>query len=155
MRLTRYTDYSLRMLIHLGLRQDRLCSIREVAEAYGISENHLMKVAHQLGLHGFVRTVRGRGGGLALARPAADIRVGEVVRRTEEDMALVECFSPEGTCPIAGVCTLQATLGEALEAFMAVLDRYTLADMLVPSGPMAARLGLALPAEPVSEPSLS
>ncbi|HYC05229.1 MAG TPA: Rrf2 family transcriptional regulator [Azospirillaceae bacterium] len=159
MRLTVQTDYSLRVLLYLGLRPDRLCSIREIAGAYGISENHLMKVVHRLGLFGFVRTVRGRNGGLALARPAADLGVGEVVRRTEEDMVLVECFSPDGKCPISGACTLQGVLDEALAAFLAVLDRYTLADLMGPAAAMAARLGVPLPDAPaapaVAEPALT
>ncbi|MBI0538664.1 Rrf2 family transcriptional regulator [Roseomonas sp. KE2513] len=147
MRLTLYTDYALRTLIYLGLKGDRRASIREIAEAHRISENHLVKVVHRLGRGGFVETMRGRGGGLRLARPAAEIRVGDVVRFTEEDMALVACFQPPGEsggCALIDACRLQSLLGEALAAFMAVLDRRTLADLLAAPEREAvlARLGL-------------
>jgi len=127
MRLTRYTDYAMRVLIYLGAQPDRVCSIAEIAQAYGVSRNHLMKVAHDLGKAGYVEGVRGRTGGIRLARPAAKINVGDVVRRTEPDFDLVEC----GSCVIAPACALTGVMDEALAAFMAVLDRYTLADMLV------------------------
>ncbi|WP_082494271.1 Rrf2 family transcriptional regulator [Methylobacterium sp. Leaf108] len=129
MRLTRYTDYSLRTLIYLGLNDTGLSSIAEIARAYRISESHLTKVVHQLGRLGLVHTLRGRGGGLRLARPPAEIVVGAVVRQTEEDLALVECFSG-GACAITAPCRLRRALGEALAAFLAVLDGYTLADLL-------------------------
>lgn len=135
MRLTLYTDYALRTLLYLGVHADRRVSIREVAEAYGISENHLVKVIHHLGRGGFVDTLRGRGGGLMLARPADQINVGDVVRHTEEDMALVGCMAPDGAgveCLLARACHLRGVLGEALGAFMAVLDGRTLADLLKP-----------------------
>lgn len=131
MRLTVHTDYALRVLIHLGLLEGRTGTIEEVATAYGISRNHLMKVAHRLGKAGFVETMRGRGGGLRLARPAAEICVGAVVRATEEDFALVECFPPlQKDCVIWPACTLRHVLAEALAAYFAVLDGYTLADLL-------------------------
>ena len=126
MRLTRYTDYAMRVLLYLGAQPDKVCSISEIARAYGISQNHLMKVAHDLGKAGYVEGVRGRLGGIRLARPADQINVGEVVRRTEEGFELVEC----GSCVIAPACGLTGVLDEALAAFMAVLDRYTLADLL-------------------------
>ena len=135
MRLTVYTDYSLRMLIYLATRDDGLSTIAEVARSYGISEHHLTKVAHQLGRAGYISTQRGKGGGLRLARPAGEIGLGEVVRQTEPDLALVPCFgsaeAPAGApCPIVPACGLRGVLGEALQAFMAVLDRYTLADLV-------------------------
>lgn len=126
MRLTRYTDYAMRVLLHLGSHPDRLCSIAEIARAYGISQNHLMKVAHDLGKAGYVSSVRGRSGGIRLARSAETINVGAVVRHTEDDFDLVEC----GACVIAPACGLTGMLGEALAAFLAVLDRYTLADLM-------------------------
>ncbi|MBR2813939.1 MAG: Rrf2 family transcriptional regulator [Reyranella sp.] len=126
MRLTRYTDYAMRVLLYLGAQPDKVCSISEIARAYGISQNHLMKVAHDLGKAGYVEGVRGRLGGIRLARPADQINVGDVVRRTEEGFELVEC----GSCVIAPACGLTGALDEALAAFMAVLDRYTLADLL-------------------------
>ena len=137
MRLTMHTDFALRTLMYLGLRPGRLASIPEIAAAYGISENHLTKVVHGLGRAGFVETLRGRGGGLRLARPPGEIRVGEVVRHAEGDLAVVACFGPDGRpgpggggCVLAGACRLQGLLGEALGAFLAVLDRATLADLL-------------------------
>jgi len=126
MRLTRYTDYAIRVLLYLGAQPERVCSISEIARAYGISQNHLMKVAHDLGKAGYVEGVRGRSGGIRLAKSADQINVGDVVRRTEEGFELVEC----GTCVIAPACGLTGVLDEALAAFMAVLDRYTLADLL-------------------------
>ncbi|MCJ2048406.1 Rrf2 family transcriptional regulator [Methylobacterium sp. J-070] len=129
MRLTRYTDYALRTLIYVGLNEPRQSSIAEIARAYGISESHLTKVVHQLGRLGLVRTIRGRGGGLRLGRPPGEINVGSVVRQTEDDLALVECFSG-GMCAITAPCRLRRALGEALTAFLGVLDGYTLADLL-------------------------
>lgn len=149
MRLTRYTDYALRTLIYLGLNEPRQSSIGEIARAYGISENHLTKVVHQLGRLGLVRTIRGRGGGLRLALDPAEIVVGAVVRRTEEDLALVECFSG-GACAITPSCRLRRALGEALAAFLAVLDGYTLADLIGDGDGAAVALLLGLaPPEPV------
>ncbi|GJE42525.1 Rrf2 family transcriptional regulator [Methylobacterium soli] len=149
MRLTRYTDYALRTLIFVGLREPQQSSIAEIARAYGISENHLTKVVHQLGRLGLVRTSRGRGGGLRLGKPPAEIVVGAVVRQTEDDLALVECFA-SGACAITAPCRLKRVLGEALAAFLAVLDRTTLADLLGDdAGPEIARLlGISGPPEP-------
>ncbi len=113
MRFTRYTDYALRVLMYLGLKpEDELATIREIAESYDISENHLMKVAHRLGQNGYIVTVRGRQGGLRLAKAPAAINLGDVVRHCEDDLRIVECFDPEtNTCPIAGVCALPAGAG--------------------------------------------
>lgn len=127
MRLTRYTDYALRVLLHLGAYPDRLCSISEISKAYGVSQNHLMKVVHDLGKAGYIATVRGRAGGLRLARAPEEINVGAVVRHTEEGFDLVDCT----TCVIAPACGLTSALGKALAAFMQVLDGYTLADLMV------------------------
>jgi Rrf2 family transcriptional regulator, nitric oxide-sensitive transcriptional repressor len=127
MRLTRYTDYAMRVLLHLAARDDDdLSSIGEIAALYKISRNHLMKVVQDLGKAGFVRTVRGRGGGIALARPADQIIIGQVVRQTEEGFQLVDC----GGCVIAPACTLPRALDEATAAFIAVLDKYSLEDLL-------------------------
>jgi len=142
MRLTLYSDYALRLLMRLAASPRRLVTIEEVARGFGISRNHLMKVAHQLGTAGFIETVRGRGGGLRLNRSASDITVGEVVRTTEEDFRLVECFDPErNRCVIAPVCRLRHALTEALDAYLAVLDRYSVADIAEPSGVLLALLG--------------
>jgi Rrf2 family transcriptional regulator, nitric oxide-sensitive transcriptional repressor len=149
MRLTRYTDYALRTLIYLGLSEPRQGSIAEISRAYGISENHLIKVVHHLGRLGLVKTSRGRGGGLRLALPPEQIIVGQVVRQTEDDLALVECFAND-VCVITSACRLRGVLGEALAAFLTVLDRCTLADLLRPGDcPETARLlGLAPPSTP-------
>lgn len=152
MRLTVHTDYALRTLIYLAVLPDRLGTIHEVATAYGISENHLTKVVHRLGQLGYVETVRGRRGGIRLARAPADIQIGAVVRDTEDDFALVDCGGPgssAGPCRLLGGCVLQGALAEALSAFMSVLDRYTLADLAHPRDDMARRLLLPEPAEAV------
>nr|WP_294915120.1 Rrf2 family transcriptional regulator [uncultured Neokomagataea sp.] len=132
MRLTLHTDYALRVLLYLGLNQERRVAIHEIATLYRISENHLVKIVHRLGQGGFVTTTRGRGGGLTLARPPAEIRLGDLVRFTEEDMALVACFQTGQSCLLTGACRLQTLLGSALDAFMAVLDAQTLEDLLKP-----------------------
>jgi len=152
MRLTVHTDYALRTLLYLGLHGERLGSIRAIAQAYDISENHLTKVVHRLGRGGFVNTVRGRGGGICLARPPAAIRIGDVVRRTEEDMALVECFGSANTCRITAACRLRGAFDEALRAFLAVLDGYTLADLLGAPEMLADTLGLAVPTASLTPP---
>lgn len=131
MKLTRYSDYSLRVLMYLALQPDRLATIEEISKAYGISKTHLMKVAHELGRAGYLETVRGRGGGLRLAQDLDAIRVGDVVRHTEGKMDLVECFDEaSSTCRIESVCSLRGALEAALEAFLSTLDGYTLADLV-------------------------
>jgi Rrf2 family nitric oxide-sensitive transcriptional repressor len=124
MHLTRYTDYALRVLLHAASREGGLTSIAEIAEIQGISKNHVMKVVNQLANDGFLRTVRGRGGGFTLARAAGDIRIGDVVRQTEPDLNLADC----GSCVLKVGCGLTPLLGEAMTAFLDTLDRYTLAD---------------------------
>jgi Rrf2 family nitric oxide-sensitive transcriptional repressor len=126
MRLTGYTDYSLRVLMYLGAREDRLCSVAEISRAYGISQNHLMKVVNGLGRLGYVASARGRTGGIRLAKPADQIPVGQVIRETEDGFDLVDCQR----CVISSACGFAGVLDEALTAFMAVLDRYTLEDLL-------------------------
>ncbi len=131
MRLSSFSDYSLRLLMYLGVRSERLVTVGEVAAAYGISVNHLTKVAHHLGRLGYVETVRGKGGGLRLGKAAEAIRLSDVIRATEVDWALVECFASGSQCQIHGACRLPPILDEALAAMFAVLDRYTLADLLL------------------------
>jgi Rrf2 family nitric oxide-sensitive transcriptional repressor len=138
MKLTRYTDYSLRVLLHLASHEDKLCSIAEISRAYGISESHVMKVVHDLGKGGFISTSRGRGGGLRLGRPAREIGIGEVVRYTEGDLDLVDCDG----CVIAPVCELTRLLDGATAAFLSILDTRSLAD-LVPNPQALRRLFLA------------
>jgi len=131
MRLTAYTDFSLRVLIYLALNPDRRPTIAEIAGRYGISRAHLMKVVYQLGLKGYVGTVRGKGGGLTLAKRSDRITVGEIVRQMEPDMAVVACFDAEAPpCAIAPACRLKGKLAEARAAFLKVLDDCTLAEVV-------------------------
>lgn len=147
MRLTSMTDYALRLLMYVAQQPGRLCTISEVAQAHGISEAHLMKVTHQLGLHGWIETVRGRGGGMRLAHAPQDIPLGAVVRSIEPDFALVECLSANTACVLDGHCRLTGVLGGALQAFMAHLDGFSLADLLPATDlPLAAarRVGVEI-----------
>ncbi len=131
MRLTAYTDYTLRTLMYLGLNQDKLVTIHDIAELHNISKNHLMKVVHQLGLSGMVETVRGRHGGLRLNRTPEHINIGEIVRNTESDFYMAECFNPESnSCGYAPSCTLKGILSSATAAYLAVLDTVTLQDLI-------------------------
>ncbi len=140
MRLTTYTDYALRTLIYLGLNRDRLVTIQDIADQHGISKNHLMKVVHQLGLKGMVETVRGRRGGMRLKRAPADINIGEVVRNTETDFYMAECFDPGNVgCSYSASCTLKGVLSAATAAYLKVLDGVTLADMLVNTTPASSK----------------
>jgi Rrf2 family transcriptional regulator, nitric oxide-sensitive transcriptional repressor len=130
MRLTRYTDYSLRVLIYLAARPDRFGTIQAIADAYGISRNHLMKVVQSLNHRGYIDTVRGKGGGMYLRLAPERIGVGRVIRDMESDLELVECFGPANECVITSKCVLRGVLAEALRAFLDVLDQYTLADLV-------------------------
>jgi Rrf2 family transcriptional regulator, nitric oxide-sensitive transcriptional repressor len=130
MKLTSFTDYTLRVLMYLALEPDRLATIQEVAQAYGISENHLMKVVHHLAKTGVVESLRGKGGGIRLAMPAEKIRVGRVVREAEGGGPIVECFSDHDTCRITPECRLAGVLARAFKALYESLDRYTLADLV-------------------------
>ncbi|HET7849987.1 MAG TPA: Rrf2 family transcriptional regulator [Pseudolabrys sp.] len=145
MRLTVYTDYALRLLMYLALKEDGLATIAEIAKSYGISRNHLMKVAYELGLAGYVEAVRGRGGGLRLARPPEAIGLGDVVRYTEQDMALVPCFSSyaEVPCAIRPSCVLRNALAHANAAFVETLDEYSLRDLVKPRVPLRKLLSIA------------
>lgn len=131
MRLTRYTDYAFRVLIHVGQQGDRASTIQEIADFHQISRNHLMKVVQHLGQLGYLHTTRGRGGGLQLGCPPQQINLGQLVRQTEEDMTLVECFDPTSNrCAIASHCRLKGILHQGLRAWLQVLDGYTLADLI-------------------------
>ena len=140
MRLTAFTDYSLRVLIHVACAPEGRATIAEVARAFDISEHHLVKVVHMLGREGFLLNTRGRGGGLSLARPAAAINVGALVRLTEGGDVPAECFREDGRCIIAPACRLAGVLQEALDAFYGALDRYTLADLVANRSRLASIL---------------
>lgn len=130
MHITRYTDYSLRVLIYLAVQSERLSTIQEIAESYDISKNHLMKIVHQLNRNGYIETVRGKKGGMRLHMAPSDISIGVLVRKTEQDMDIVECFSSKDACRISPVCGLQSMFGEAMDAFLKTLDQYTLEDVI-------------------------
>ena len=131
MRLTVFSDYTLRVLMYLALDRTRLATIPEIAAAYGISENHLMKVVHQLACVGIVETVRGKGGGIRLARAPDQIRLGQVVRATEGDAPIVECLSGDpNACRITSACRLRGILTNAFETLYDSLDEHTLADLI-------------------------
>lgn len=131
MRMTLHTDYALRMLIYVAARQNGVCTVNDVAKAYGLSRNHLLKVAQTLRDLGLVETTRGRAGGIRLAKPPAEIAIGALVRATEEDFSLAECMQANGrACAISPACRLKGMLHEALAAFLTVLDKYTLADII-------------------------
>jgi len=130
MQLTTFSDYALRVLMYAGAVGERLITIDETARTYNISRAHLMKVVNLLIKAGYLRGVRGRSGGFTLGRPAESINLGAVIRATEPDFALVECFNPSNCCAISRFCRLPNILNEALNAFIATLDRYTLADLL-------------------------
>lgn len=131
MRLTTFSDYTLRVLMYLALDLDHLATIPEIAAAYGISENHLMKVVHQLAKSGVVESIRGKGGGIRLARPPEEIRLGQVVRTSEGNAPIVECLAgAENTCHITPACRLTGILVQAFNALYDSLDQYTLADLV-------------------------
>jgi len=130
MRLTVQSDYALRLLMYVAKEADRLCTIAEVAETHGISHAHLMKVTHRLGQLGYLETVRGKGGGMRLARPPAQIGLGDVLRNLEPDFHLVECLASGSSCALTGYCRLTGIFDAALQRFLQHLDRYTLADLL-------------------------
>lgn len=156
MRLTLYTDYSLRMLMYLATDPDQTSTIQEIANGYGISKNHLMKVAYELGQAGYVETVRGRNGGLRLLRAASEIRLGDLVRECEGDFTLVECFDPEhNQCVLTPVCKLKEVLKEALDAYFQSLNRYTLEDLLQQKQVLVKLLSLnsSALAKPVAAPN--
>jgi Rrf2 family nitric oxide-sensitive transcriptional repressor len=142
MRLTLWTDYALRALIYVGAKSDAAPTIAEIAETFGVSRFHLMKIVNRLAQQGYVDTVRGRGGGIRLGRPASAISVGAVVRDTEEELDVMGCLGDAGFCRIEGCCVLRRALREATNAFLEVLDGYTLADLLAPQKALAASLGL-------------
>lgn len=131
MRLTKFTDYALRVVMYLARHPDGLATIADIAREYDIPSTHLMKVVHRLAQCGYIVTVRGKGGGMRLARAPALINVGELVRDTEDNMDIAECFSDENqTCPMLPACTLRSILIEARKSFLATLDFYRLSDIM-------------------------
>lgn len=143
MRLTTFSDYCLRVLMYVGAKDGGVTTIDEIASSYGISRNHLMKVVFRLGQLGYLTNVRGKGGGIYLAMEPENVNLGTLVRQTEEDLTIVECFQSSGRgCRIEPACVLRKALGEALGAFLSVLDRYTLADLLVPRRRLARLLAI-------------
>ena len=136
MRLTTFTDYTIRVLIYLAMHPDELTTVAELAQRYEISRNHLTKVIHHLGQQGYIETLRGKGGGVRLATSAADINLRILIRETEKNSALVECFAPSvNHCKITSACRLSGVLHEAQEAFYQVLDKYSVSDLV--TGPAA------------------
>ena len=130
MNITRFTDYSLRVLIYLSIHKEDLVTIKEVADAYGISKNHLMKVVQELSTKGYLQSTRGKNGGIKLGREPAAINVGELIRMIEQDSTLVECFGEDNKCVITTACQLKHLLAEAMDSFFKSLERYTLADLV-------------------------
>lgn len=154
MRLTRFTDYSLRVLIYLGLQQDRLVTIRSISDAFGISRNHLMKVVSLLTRMDYLKAQRGPGGGIRLARAPDQINLAEVILDTEEDLAMVECFDESGKCVITPACRLQHIIAEALDAYMDTFKSHTLADLMNPQARLSSLLNIpAVLQEPASPPA--
>lgn len=144
MRLTQQTDYSVRVLMYLAVSRTRLSTISEISDSYGISRNHLTKVVHQLARMGYVTTVRGRSGGMRLARPAEDIDIGDVVRAVESPSILVECFpGGKGQCVISPECRLKLLLAEAQDAFFAFIEGTTLADITDNADPLRHLLSIS------------
>ncbi len=153
MKLTSYSNYALRTLQMAALRHPRLTTVAMVAKAHRLSNSHITKIVHELGQAGFLETVRGRGGGFRLARPAEEISVGEVLRLTEGPIEVVECFNPTtNTCPLLGVCKLSAAINRATRAFFDVLDKVSIADISANRDALLGRLALHLPeAGPAAE----
>ena len=143
MQLTTYTDYALRVLMQVAINEEERVRIADVADAFGISHNHLTKIVHQLGGLGYLTTVQGRNGGMTLARPARRISVGKVVREFEQDFRLVECFEPDtSVCRIQSACRLRGILGEAMALFLNHLDGVTLAELIEPKAQLKSLLNI-------------
>lgn len=141
--MTQFSNFAIRVLMYAALKDNGLSAVPEMARAYGASYDHLKKVAAELCRLGYLETVRGRAGGFRLKKPPDEIGIGEVIRQTEGEVILVECFDPaSNTCPLPGACQLQIALQEALAAFFAALDRYTLADLMRRPDQLSTLLGL-------------
>jgi len=140
MRLTLHTDFALRVLIQVGLNDGKLTTINDIAQSFGISKPHLMKVVNYLGQRGYLDTVRGRNGGIRLMREPRHINIGQVVRDTEDQLDVIGCLEHRGYCPIERICVLRGALRDATNAFLAVLDSYTLADLIKPQRALSSLL---------------
>jgi Rrf2 family nitric oxide-sensitive transcriptional repressor len=140
MRLTLHTDYALRVLIHVAVADGKSLTINDIAQSFDISKQHLMKVVHYLGQKGYLDTLRGHGGGIRLRRPPRDIKIGQVLRDTEKSLNVIGCLERRGYCPIQRVCVLRGALHDATQAFLAVLDGYTLADLIKPQRALSSVL---------------
>jgi len=148
MRLTQWTDYSLRVLMYCAAfeHRDLPVTITEIADKHGVSRSHLTKVVHQLGTHGLLETTRGRGGGMRLCKPAALINIGDVIRQTETDFAMVECFEVQtNQCTLSPQCHLKSVLRQATDSYLAVLDGFTLEDLITPAASGAKAPSVAVP----------
>lgn len=152
MRLNLHTDYSLRALMFVALRGHELSTISEICSGIGISRNNVMKVVYELGRHGYLETIRGKNGGVRLAAKPADINIGEVVRATENDLAIIGCLQDKDYCQLQKICVLRTALSEATSAFLGVLDRYTLEDLIKPRRPLAKLLDIAPTAAELANP---
>jgi Rrf2 family transcriptional regulator, nitric oxide-sensitive transcriptional repressor len=139
-RLTLHTDFALRVLIQVGLNDGKLTTINDIAQSFGISKPHLMKVVNYLGQRGYLDTVRGRNGGIRLMREPRHINIGQVVRDTEDQLAVIGCLERSGYCPIQRICVLRGVLCDATDAFLAALDAYTLADLIKPQKTLSSLL---------------
>ena len=149
MQLTKFTDYALRVLLYLGQHKDKRVTIDDLSRHYHISRNHLMKIVHTLSMAGFIHSTRGRSGGLVLGAPPSTITIADVVRETEKNMALVECFETGSTCTLESDCVLKYVLHRAQDSFMEVLSLFTLADILERQNLFAAKAKINIEA-PIS-----
>jgi Rrf2 family transcriptional regulator, nitric oxide-sensitive transcriptional repressor len=149
LRLTLHTDFALRVLIHVGLNDGKLTTIKDVAQTFGISKTHLMKVVNDLSQKGYLDTVRGRNGGIRLMRKPPDINIGQVVRDTENQLNVIGCLERKGYCPLERVCVLRGALRNATEAFLAVLDAHTLSDLMKPQRALSSLLLKSLNRKPL------
>jgi Rrf2 family nitric oxide-sensitive transcriptional repressor len=145
MRLTLHADYSLRVLMYAGLKGDELSTIAEVSERFDISKSHVMKVVHELGQLGYIETVQGKNGGFRLLRKPNQINIGAVVRDTEQELGVIGCLQQSDYCRIQPACVLRRALAEAMQAFLAVLDDYSLEDLIRPGRPLYKLLDLDVP----------
>lgn len=150
MRLTLHTDFALRVLIQVGINDDRMTTISDIAFSFGISKNHLMKVVNDLGRRGYLKTLRGRNGGIRLMRQPSEINIGRLVRETEDQVFILGCLKHAGYCRIEECCALRRALREATSAFLATLDRYTLADLMEPRQALLRLLRINIAGAPLN-----